>query len=62
MFLEIVLAPSFAPEAFEILAQKKNIRLNTKNIIVKNLADMGYEGSVVALFDFWGDISNAQGG
>lgn len=31
--------------------EKKNIRLNTKNIIVKNLADMGYEGSVVALFD-----------
>ena len=29
MFLEIVLAPSFAPEAFEILAQKKNIRLMT---------------------------------
>lgn len=29
MFLEIVLAPSFTPEAFDILAKKKNIRLMT---------------------------------
>lgn len=29
MFLEIILAPSFAPEAFEILSRKKNIRLMT---------------------------------
>lgn len=29
MFLEIVLAPSFTQEAFEILAKKKNIRLMT---------------------------------
>lgn len=29
IFLEIILAPSFTPEAFEILSQKKNIRLIT---------------------------------
>ncbi|MEF9968039.1 MAG: bifunctional phosphoribosylaminoimidazolecarboxamide formyltransferase/IMP cyclohydrolase [Longicatena sp.] len=29
MFLEIILAPSFSKEAFEILSQKKNIRLMT---------------------------------
>lgn len=29
LFLEIVIAPSFAPEAFEILAKKKNLRLMT---------------------------------
>lgn len=29
MFLEIILAPSFSTEAFEILSQKKNIRLMT---------------------------------
>ena len=29
MFLEIILAPSFAPDAFELLSKKKNIRLMT---------------------------------
>lgn len=29
MFLEIILAPSFEPEAFELLSKKKNIRLMT---------------------------------
>ncbi|MGX7162713.1 bifunctional phosphoribosylaminoimidazolecarboxamide formyltransferase/IMP cyclohydrolase [Enterococcus massiliensis] len=29
LFLEIILAPSFTPEAFEVLASKKNLRLMT---------------------------------
>lgn len=39
MFLEIILAPSFTKEAFELLSQKKNIRLmtfNTEGIDAKN--------------------------
>ncbi|OQB16082.1 MAG: Bifunctional purine biosynthesis protein PurH [Firmicutes bacterium ADurb.Bin193] len=40
IFLEIVVAPSFTDEAFEIIAQKKNIRiLELKDISVKNSPD-----------------------
>ncbi|MFS0862741.1 bifunctional phosphoribosylaminoimidazolecarboxamide formyltransferase/IMP cyclohydrolase [Fredinandcohnia sp. 179-A 10B2 NHS] len=35
IFLEIVIAPSFSEEAFEILSSKKNIRLLTVNIAEK---------------------------
>lgn len=41
IFLEIVIAPSFSPEAFEILSQKKNIRLLSLPEIAKpNTPDM----------------------
>ena len=41
IFLEIIIAPSFTPEALEILSKKKNIRLLAlPNIAKKNTADM----------------------
>ncbi len=41
IFLEIIIAPSFTPEALEILSKKKNIRLLAlPDIAKKNTADM----------------------
>lgn len=41
IFLEIVIAPSFTDEAFEIISKKKNIRiLKLENISKKNTKDM----------------------
>ncbi|MGY3742458.1 bifunctional phosphoribosylaminoimidazolecarboxamide formyltransferase/IMP cyclohydrolase [Leuconostoc inhae] len=50
IFLEIIIAPSFTPEAFEILAAKKNLRLLTlpfTNTISQNLEVTSVLGGVV---------------
>ena len=39
IFLEIVIAPSFSPEAFEVLSKKKNIRLLTLPMETKRSLD-----------------------
>lgn len=36
LFLEIIIAPAFAPEAFEVLSAKKNLRLMTLDFSEKN--------------------------
>lgn len=36
LFLEIIIAPSFSPEAFEVLSAKKNLRLMTLDFADKN--------------------------
>ncbi len=44
MFMEIVIAPDFEPEAFDILAQKKNIRLvKSSNLIQAQFPDLKYK-------------------
>ena len=50
IFLEIIIAPSFTPEAFEILSAKKNLRLLTlpfTNTISQNLEVTSVLGGVV---------------
>lgn len=46
LFLEIIIAPHFTPEAFEILAAKKNIRLMTVDFSEK---DQAYEQEYVSV-------------
>lgn len=48
IFIEIVIAPSFSKEAFEILSQKKNIRLLELPQISKKLAKNNYDMKKVA--------------
>ncbi|HOH92665.1 MAG TPA: bifunctional phosphoribosylaminoimidazolecarboxamide formyltransferase/IMP cyclohydrolase [Anaerolineaceae bacterium] len=44
MFMEIVIAPDFEPEAFDILAKKKNIRLiKSPNIMQAQFPDLKYK-------------------
>jgi phosphoribosylaminoimidazolecarboxamide formyltransferase/IMP cyclohydrolase len=44
MFMEIVIAPDFEPEAFDILAQKKNIRLvKSSNLMQAQFPDLKYK-------------------
>ena len=44
MFMEIVIAPEFEPEAFDILAQKKNIRLiKSPNLIQTQFPNLKYK-------------------
>ncbi|MDO5027191.1 MAG: bifunctional phosphoribosylaminoimidazolecarboxamide formyltransferase/IMP cyclohydrolase [Tissierellia bacterium] len=44
MFMEIVIAPDFEKEAFDILAQKKNIRLiKSKNIVEAKWQDLKFK-------------------
>ncbi len=48
IFLEIIVAPSFTPEAFEVLTQKKNIRLLKLPDISKKLPTDAYDLKKVA--------------
>ena len=47
LFLEMIIAPSFTKEAFEILARKKNLRLMTLDFSKKDLAIANEEVTVL---------------
>lgn len=48
IFLEIVIAPAFTPEALEIIAQKKNIRILTLDDITKPVPETAFDMKKVA--------------
>lgn len=47
LFLEIIIAPAFAPEAFEVLSAKKNLRLMTLDFSEKNQTTASEKVSVL---------------
>lgn len=47
LFLEIIIAPAFAPEAFEVLSAKKNLRLMTLDFCEKNQTTASEKVSVL---------------
>lgn len=58
IFLEIVLAPDFTPEALEILTKKKNIRLLKLDSIDKKQSDKAYDVKKVSGGILVQDIDN----
>ncbi|HEX7151279.1 MAG TPA: bifunctional phosphoribosylaminoimidazolecarboxamide formyltransferase/IMP cyclohydrolase [Thermoanaerobaculia bacterium] len=48
LFLEVIVAPAFAPEALEVLAKKKNLRLVTTRAVVQELEYRSAAGGILA--------------
>jgi phosphoribosylaminoimidazolecarboxamide formyltransferase/IMP cyclohydrolase len=48
LFLEVVVAPAFAPEALEVLAKKKNLRLVTTRAVVQEYEYRSAAGGILA--------------